>query len=370
MQKRLPTRVSSAEFPSFHCIRLTQYERDTVANALREEVKVGYSVEGTGNWASGSEGRTMGEHIAVRPEDSFEHWHQVTCRRFSRTESRAPTGGHFRANVSIRDFGDLVLNDIWSVASGETLVQVVRRSSDIRADQRDCFMYWLMLDGSAGLEQNGRCLTLRSGDMVLQDQARPFTLDFGPTCHAVMVTIPRPLLETRSHGLGRFAAHKISSDARMAPMASAILRQAFELAAAPMGELDRQIGASVLDLLAATLDSANGHLTASSRSERRLDEVKDYMRARLEDSGLDVEQIAHDRSMSERTLYRLFAMEATTPIQWLWAQRLDTAYRLLSDRTYLRVTDVALQCGFSDLSHFSKAFRTRFGRAPSSMRDS
>lgn len=311
----------------------------------------------------------MGERIAVRPEDSFEHWHQVTCRQFSRTECRAPTEGHFSAQVSIRDFGDLVLDDIWSVAPGADSVQVERRSSDIRADQRDCFMYWLMLDGFAGLEQNGRCLTLRSGDMVLQDQARPFTLDIGPTCHAVMVTIPRPLLEARSYGVGRLAAQKISRDARMAPMASAIVRQAFGLAAASMGAQDRQIGASVLDLLAATLDCEIGRTTASSRSEKRLEEVKDYMRSRLGDSSLDVEQIARDRSMSERTLYRLFALEATTPIQWLWEQRLGTAYRLLSERTALRVTDVALQSGFSDLSHFSKAFRARFGRAPMSMRD-
>ncbi|XOT96657.1 AraC family transcriptional regulator, partial [Alcaligenes pakistanensis] len=60
----------------------------------------------------------------------------------------------------------------------------------------------------------------------------------------------------------------------------------------------------------------------ASRRERRLEQVKAYIRAHLHEDALDVEQMARASSMATRTLYRLFAHEATTPMQWLWEQRL------------------------------------------------
>lgn len=229
-------------------------------------------------------------------------------------------------------------------------------------------MFWLMLGGSAGLHQNGHFTTLRKGDMILQDQARPFTLSFGQKCHAVMVTISRPLFELRSHGVERMAAHKISREARLAPMASTMVLQMFDLAAKPVSANDRRVGASALDMLAATMDAELGQTSLSTRSERRLDEIKDYMLANLGDTEMDVDAIARERSITPRTLYRLFSRDATTPIQWLWDQRLDAAYKLLSEGRKVRVTEVSLNCGFKDLSHFSRAFRARFGKSPSSMR--
>lgn len=310
----------------------------------------------------------MAEIIAVRPEDSFEYWHHVTCRQFSRTECTRAAEDDFRAQVAIRDFGELFLDDIWSASKSIEPVQVERRHVDIRGDQQDCFMFWLMLGGSAELHQNGHSTILRTGDMILQDQARPFTLSFGQKSHAVMVTIPRPLLEARLHGVERMAAHKISRKARMAPMASTMVLQIFDLAAKPGSANDRRVGASALDMLAATMDAEIGQTSLSTRSERRLDEIKDYMLANLGDTEMDVDAIARDKSITPRTLYRLFSRDATTPIQWLWDQRLDAAYKLLSEGREARVTEVALHCGFKDLSHFSRAFRARFGKSPSSMR--
>ncbi|WP_370267339.1 helix-turn-helix domain-containing protein [Nioella sp.] len=310
----------------------------------------------------------MNEIIAVKPEDSFEHWHHVTCRQFSMTESSAPADRGFKARVVIRPFGDLALDDIWSSTRADDPIHVTRRQANIRKDQQDCFMFWLMLEGTTALDQNGRQITLRPGDMVLQDQARPFDLHFGPVSHAVMIMIPRPLLEARSHGIEQRAAHKIPATSRMAPMAGTMIRQLYELSASAGSPLDRRIGATILDIVAATLDTEIGNHAGDARTERRLSEVKDFILTRIGDPDLDIDAIAQARSMAPRTLYRLFARDATTPIQWLWDQRLKTAYRLLSEARAERITDIALQCGFKDVSHFSKAFRATYGVPPSSLR--
>lgn len=58
---------------------------------------------------------------------------------------------------------------------------------------------------------------------------------------------------------------------------------------------------------------------------------------------------------------------ATSPGKWLIDRRLTRALSLLQT-TRLSVTAVMLECGFVDSSHFSKAFKERFGRPPSAYR--
>jgi AraC-like DNA-binding protein len=59
----------------------------------------------------------------------------------------------------------------------------------------------------------------------------------------------------------------------------------------------------------------------------------------------------------------------TSPGKWLLERRLARAAALLA-ATRLSITEITLECGFEDLSHFSKAFKERFGRPPSAYRGS
>jgi AraC-like DNA-binding protein len=57
----------------------------------------------------------------------------------------------------------------------------------------------------------------------------------------------------------------------------------------------------------------------------------------------------------------------TSPGKWLLERRLARSVSLLQT-TRLSVTELMLECGFQDLSHFSKAFKEKFGRPPSEFR--
>ena len=69
------------------------------------------------------------------------------------------------------------------------------------------------------------------------------------------------------------------------------------------------------------------------------------------------------RSLStfKRDFQRAFQL---TPSRWLLRRRLQEAYRLIRERGR-RASDVYLELGFEDLSHFSYAFKKEFGEAPS-----
>ena len=54
----------------------------------------------------------------------------------------------------------------------------------------------------------------------------------------------------------------------------------------------------------------------------------------------------------------------TSPGRWLLERRLERSAALLRN-TQMNVTEIMFECGFEDLSHFSKAFKEKFGRSPS-----
>ena len=300
--------------------------------------------------------------VAVQPGDSFDRWHHVTCREFSLTECRRLADRAFEASIAIHYFGPLVINDIWSRTADADRIRVMRSPGDIRRDTRDYFMLWLTLSGEVSFAQNGRDAQMRRGDLMLHDQSQPFALEFAPQAHAIMVSIPRPLLVSRLPDAYRLTARRIGRESKVGALAGSFIRQLirFDDDAGPAAA---RLGAAALDIFATTLQA---ELTddVPRRGDERLAKAKAYIIAHLDDPGLDLDAIATAQNMAPRTLNRLFAREGTTPIRWLWQQRLAGAYSALAERRFAHVTDVALSFGFSDVSHFSRAFKAAFGLSP------
>jgi AraC-like DNA-binding protein len=67
---------------------------------------------------------------------------------------------------------------------------------------------------------------------------------------------------------------------------------------------------------------------------------------------------------------KLFEGEDTSFTQFVLSERLARAHRLLSDPRFAdrTIAALALEAGFGDLSYFNRAFRRRYGAAPSDVR--
>jgi transcriptional regulator GlxA family with amidase domain len=91
--------------------------------------------------------------------------------------------------------------------------------------------------------------------------------------------------------------------------------------------------------------------------------VIEAIETHLEDP-LSREALAEIAGLSTRQLDRLFQAElGMTASSYCYAARLERAKMLLlqSDMTVL---DIAVSCGFSSASHFSRSYRRHFGRPP------
>ncbi len=99
------------------------------------------------------------------------------------------------------------------------------------------------------------------------------------------------------------------------------------------------------------------------RDSRRVKEMVSFLVAAYGDP-LTLEQIAASASVSKSECLRCFrAVLRTTPIQYLRDYRLQQAADRLrtSDQ---KVSEIARQCGFLEMSYFSKVFRQKFGCSP------
>jgi AraC-like DNA-binding protein len=80
--------------------------------------------------------------------------------------------------------------------------------------------------------------------------------------------------------------------------------------------------------------------------------------------------IAKYLGVTPRYVHMLFEPERLSLSQYIVAERLSRAKRLLTDprvndRT---ISDIAFDVGFRDLSHFNRVFRRRFAQTPSDVR--
>ncbi len=88
-----------------------------------------------------------------------------------------------------------------------------------------------------------------------------------------------------------------------------------------------------------------------------------YMQRNLE-CPVSPSEVANEVGMSTRQLERLFQRYiGSSPKTYMTALRLERARQMLQ-QTHMRVIDIAIACGFTSSSHFSKRYRKQFRISP------
>ena len=138
-------------------------------------------------------------------------------------------------------------------------------------------------------------------------------------------------------------------------------------------QLQHLVVMHIYDLMAAAVGATRDAAElAEGRGLRaaRLRAIKADIAGNLDQAGLSVAGLAARHGCTPRFIQRLFEAEGTTFTEYVVAQRLARAHRMLTDprRAGEKISTIALDAGFSDVSYFNRAFRQLYDDTPSSVR--
>jgi AraC-like DNA-binding protein len=229
------------------------------------------------------------------------------------------------------------------------------------------------LQGETRIERHGIVTALQPGDIFITDSREEFALDLaGPWRHLVLA-LPTQWLDERCAGMKGVGGAVIRNSplARLwASHLSAAFAQADSLSPAAATLLVRHSVELLVELLHET-DAEHLSRTDAWRRAVYLHACQ-LIAARYAEPGLNPESIARAIGVSSRTLMRLFAANNETIMHRVMAERIRQAARLLTAHATAShsITEIALMCGFNDVSHFGRSFAARVHATPTEWRRS
>jgi AraC-like DNA-binding protein/mannose-6-phosphate isomerase-like protein (cupin superfamily) len=236
---------------------------------------------------------------------------------------------------------------------------------------QDCYFAVLLTSGQYKLEQGGREVFLRPGEMTLYDATEPHRITIPQPFSKVLISIPRQFLDARIANLNRLTATRINTRQGIGAIASSLINSTVnELAQLSSGAF-QSLSDPIIDSFSFALAENEGVQSQLSRSQSlTLLRLKQFISDNLANSALDASTIAASVGLSQRYINKLFEQEQTSLMRYLTQQRLSRCRHYLASHLHIQlsITEIAMQAGFNNMAHFSRVFRQHYGMSPRSYR--
>ncbi len=220
----------------------------------------------------------------------------------------------------------------------------------------------LQVTGSGLLEQYGRTARLIAGSWSICNSADPYVLSSPTASHRLVILIPSNRVE-RGIDLRAVAARALTAT-------SGVSRLAFGAASWLIEEFNSLTTVRADDLAESVSRLVNLGIYERTRqqppepAQRTLaDRIHEYVEQHLHDPDLSLDTIARDLNASKRSLHRAVSELDGSIHNLIWHARLQRCHDDLRDpaKSQQSIAHIAQSWGFKNSTHFSRAFRTRFG---------
>jgi AraC-like DNA-binding protein len=222
----------------------------------------------------------------------------------------------------------------------------------------------------ARVVHRGREFTMRPGSMVLLKLDEPFFSADGAShkrftnVHLPMVTL-KAMVADVDDMVGRELAPGGALSLAM-DYSDLLLQNPGAVEEAGMA-----ISAHLTDLVSLGLGARGDRALAAQRGGLRavrLKAVLMILQKRFTEPDFSAQKLAVAAGLSERYVNELLFEAGASFTMRLNELRLRKAAELLTRDREGRISDIAFDCGFNDLSYFNRCFRRRFGLTPSAAR--
>lgn len=304
------------------------------------------------------------DHVA--PRDRLAIWREVLVRSVLNTDVEPASEAPFRAHATVHELPGLRLLSGASSAVSYQGTGTANETGDV-----------VLSFGEADhvfARQRGREASIRQGDGFLLLGGSRTQVHVPEAGRFTCLRLPRAALAMNVADIDGAFCRPISRETpslRLLKRYLGVFNDAHAALAAPA--VQHSAVTHIYDLLALTLGATRdaAHV-AQARGVRaaRLKAIKDDVARHLKEESLSVGTVARRHNVTPRYVQILFEESGATFTEYVIAQRIARAYRLVSDPQLAgqTLTRIAREVGFGDLSYFNRAFRRRFGATPADVR--
>lgn len=299
----------------------------------------------------------------------FALWQDIHVAEIWSVEYAISGNLPFAAAIEATAIGPVVLGRM-----AGTIQHASRKTRNIAEDGRDGYLL-LVNNGDTPLigAQAGRDYSVGKGEAALVSASEALEMSGGDSNVWANIVVPREILEKAFAHVEDRLAWTVAADNEALLMLRRYCGFLEEGPALVSPDLVAHATETIVDLIG-LVTGAKGESAelAGLRGLRaaRLQAVLEHIRVNFADPAISAQQVARRLRLSARYVHDLLQETGISFAEHILELRLQKARRMLSDRRNdrMRIAEIALLSGFSDVSYFNRCFRRRYGVTPSSAR--
>ena len=297
------------------------------------------------------------------PRSRAAVWQATTSQLFIPIETEVEGGPEFFGRIRANRVGEV------GIASIEAGAQTVRRSRRlIQSNDDTALLFLCQTQGRGEVLQDSRRVELGVGDITYVESDRPYQFRFDDAFAQTVLQVPKSMFLRRCVWLEDVPATRIDGGSAIAVMLRANMDALVDVGGDLAANAQEQVSGNIIDMLALAL---RDYLDAPSQGlsltrTMHIQRAKQYIMRNLKEPDLRPEQVAGACGLSPRYLRDLFTDEPMSASAWIRTQRLESARMDLERPSKRRqsLSHIAYRWGFSDYTHFSRAFKSAYGSSP------
>ncbi|TPM34380.1 helix-turn-helix domain-containing protein [Mesorhizobium sp. B2-3-5] len=301
--------------------------------------------------------------------ERFTLWQDIHVAEIWAVEYGISQNLPFEAAIEATAVGPLVLGQM----SG-TIKHATRKASNIAEDDNDGYLLLInKADTVLSGAQVGREYGIGQGEAVLVTASEALKMGGADRNVWANVVVPSAILSKAFPQIDDRLALKIDADNEALDLLKryCLLLETGRPLASP--DLIAHATETIVDLIG-LVTGAKGQAAelAGLRGLRaaRLQAILSKIAGNFADPGISAQGVAQELGLSARYVHDLLQETGTSFTERVLELRLQRAHKMLSHRHNddMRVSDIAMISGFSDVSYFNRCFRRRFGHTPTGAR--
>lgn len=297
--------------------------------------------------------------------DSIREWREHYARCCLDLDFEPVSGAPFRAAIT-------PIFETPAVVQTTLSPGFAFRDADLVRDGDSDFGFLISQSRDLDLVHQGCEIRLGFGDAAMTQASAISRVGSRESFGFLAVMIPPAEFDARNAYAGDVLMQRFSGKSEAMRLLRGYIRSLERMGLAAFIDGREIVRQQIIDLVvfAATPHRPIEESSASPVVAARLEAALDHIMSRFRDPELSVTTAARNLCISPRYLQRLMEASGRSFTERVNELRLQKACALLAEpcATASRISDIAFDVGFSDISYFNRLFRSRFGGTPSDVR--